>query len=666
MNKKDSRIQRSDVVLLVILTGLAILGTAGACAIPGIIPLYAGMGGVLFYMIALALYLAHRRTRPEEPTYLPTEIIAGGDCMEVLAALEQPCLLIDRKGIILWANAAFLRAADIPAVAEATAMERLCGKAADSILSEKVEHLCRIGEGVYRYDIVPMKEGGESFLVTFRDLTDLDSLAAKHAQLYSDHNDAETVVAYAMLDNLEELSQHAQDNFRAAANDAAKKLREWVVTMNGILRSYDRDKYLILFDKFHLEECIRDRFWILDEIRGIHSGDDYPVTVSIGICCNSGTLCEKEQLAQSALDVALQRGGDQVVYRSATGTDYFGGKTKAIYKRANVRARAVGKQLLKLFAYADNVLVMGHQYGDFDSFGSAVGMARLAVCHGVADVHIVCNENEPNLAPCFEKLASCKDYDIPFVSEEDAPSLVRPKTLLVIVDVNNIPNTVCKKLYEMVQDVVIIDHHTQTQVFTKEPTISYIEPSASSASELVAEILEQFLGAKKLLKEEAELMLTGILLDTKQLIHNTGTRTFGAAYFLRGEGADPGETNKFFKDDVKDLAKQGQFLANVTTYKEILAIAVCEGNTDPSYRVIAAKAANTLLSGKGIVASFTLVNINGSIHISGRSSGTVNVAQILEELGGGGHFDSAGARIAADDVEEIIVQLKRAIDKYVI
>ena len=666
MNKKDSRIQRSDVVLLVVLTSIAILGAAGACAIPGIIPLYAGMGGILFYMIVLALYLTHRRTRPEEPTYLPTEITAGGDFMEMMAAFEQPCLLIDREGIILWANTAFLQAAGIPAVAKKTAMEQLCEKATDSALSEQNEHLCRIGEGVYRYDIMHMKEEHEGFLVIFRDLTELDNLANEHALLRTSHKESETVVAYAMLDNLEELSQHIQENFRTAANDAAKRLRDWVLSMGGILRSYDRDKYLILFDKFHLEECIRNRFWILDEIRSIHSGDDYPVTVSIGVCCNSGTLYEKEQLAQSALDVALQRGGDQVVYRSETGTDYFGGKTKAVYKRANVRARAVGKQLLKLFAYADNVLVMGHQYGDYDSFGSAVGLARLAVCHGVADVHIVCNETEPNLRPCFEKLASCKDYDIPFVSVEDAPSLVRPKTLLVIVDVNNIPNTVCKKLYEMVEDVVIIDHHTQTQVYTKEPTISYIEPSASSASELVAEILEQFLGAKKLLKEEAELMLTGILLDTKQLIHNTGTRTFGAAYFLRGEGADPGETNKFFKDDVADLAKQGQFLANVTTYKEILAIAVCEGNTDPSYRVIAAKAANTLLSGRGISASFTLVNINGSIHISGRSNGTINVAQILEELGGGGHFDSAGAQVAADDAEEIIIQLKRAIDKYVI
>ena len=654
------------MIFLVVLTSLAILGTAGACAIPAIIPLYAGMGGILFYMIGLALYMAHRHARHEEKTYIPVEIDLGGDLMGVFSSLEQPCLVIDRGSIIRWANPAFLRAANISAVEEGIAMERICGKATDAPLSERIEHLCRIGEGVYRYDIVPMPEEDDRFLVTFRDLTELDRLEAEYALLNTRHEDSETVVAYAMLDNLEEMSQHIQDNFRTAANSAAKKLHAWVFSMGGILRSYDRDKYLILFNKFHLEECIKDRFCILDEIRGIHVGDGVPVTVSIGVCCTSGTLYEKEQIAQSALDVALQRGGDQVVYRSETGTDYFGGKTKAIYKRANVRARAVGQQLLTLFAYADNVLVMGHKYGDFDSFGSAVGVARLAVCCGVADVHIVCNENEPNLSPCFEKLASCKDYDIPFISTDDAPSLVRKKTLLVIVDVNNIPNTVCEKLYDMVEDVVIIDHHTQTQVFTKEPTVSYIEPSASSASELVAEILEQFLGAKKLLKEEAELMLTGILLDTKQLIHNTGTRTFGAAYFLRGEGADPGETNKFFKDDVKDLAKQGQFLTNVTTYKEILAIAVCEGNTDPSYRVIAAKAANTLLSGKDIAASFTLVNINGSIHISGRSNGTVNVAQILEELGGGGHFDSAGAQVTADDVEEIIVQLKHAIDKYVI
>ncbi len=665
MNKNGNTIEKADIVFLVIVTSIAIIGSAAACAIPGIVPLYAGMLGVLFYMLAFALYLARRRTRPAEPEYIPAEISVGGDLTGVLAASEQPTLLTDHRGIILWCNTAFLHAAGIPAVEEGTAMEQICIKVADSPLSERMDRLCRIGDGLYRYDFIHMPENRESFLVTFRDLSELDRLEIEHRILHTRHEESNAVVAYVLLDNLEELLQHIQDNFRTAANEVADILRDWVFSMGGILRSYDRDKYLILFDKRHLDECIQNHFPILDRVRSVRVSDGVPVTVSIGICCNSGTLLEKEQLAQSALDMALQRGGDQVVYRSDTGTDYFGGKTKAIYKRANVRARAVGRHLLNLFAYADNVLVMGHAYGDYDSFGSSVGMARLAMCYGVSDVHIVCNTSDPNLRPCLDKISGCKEYDGLFISGTDAPALVRENTLLVIVDVNNIPHTECPKLFDLVRDVVIIDHHTQTNVFEKEPTIAYIEPSASSASELVAEILEQFLGAKRLLKEEAELMLSGILLDTKQLVHNTGTRTFGAAYFLRGEGADPGETNEFFKNDVQDLVKQAQFLTNVMTYKEILAIAVCEGNTDASYRVIAAKAADRLLSGRGVAASFAIVTIGGRVHISARSNGTVNVAKILEELHGGGHFDSAGAQVAAEAVEETIEKLKRAIDKYV-
>ncbi len=665
MNKNSHVIEKSDIVFLVTVTSAAIIGVSACCAIPGVIPLYVGMLGVFFYMLTLGIYFGVRRNRPAPRSYIATDLAIGGDLTSVLAESVHPTILINKKSIILWCNTSFLEAAQKNAVEEGTPMERLCIKVTDSLLSEEKSRLCRIGEGLYQYDFVSMPDTKESVLVTFRDLTELDRMQTEYSLLHKRHEESNVVVAYVLLDNLEEMLQHIQDNFRTAANEVADILRDWCFSMGGILRSYDRDKYLLLFDKRHLDECIQNHFPVLDRVRNVRVGDGVPVTVSIGICCLSGSLFEKEQLAQSALDMALQRGGDQVVYRNESGTDYFGGKTKAIYKRANVRARTIGRHLLNLFAYADNVLVMGHAYGDYDSFGSAIGVARLAMCYGVSDVHIVCNTSDPNLRPCMDKISGCKEYDGVFISGADALSYVRPKTLLVVVDVNNFPHSECPKLIDMVEDFVIIDHHTQTNVFEKEPTISYIEPSASSASEMVAEILEQFLGAKRLLKEEAELMLSGILLDTKQLVHNTGTRTFGAAYFLRGEGADPGETNEFFKNDVLDLVKQSQFLTNVVTYKEILAIAVCEGNTDASYRVIAAKAADRLLSGRGISASFAIVTIGGRVHISARSNGTVNVAKILEELHGGGHFDSAGAQIELDPNEKPINKLKHAIDKHV-
>ena len=665
MRKKEKSVIKNDVAFLVIAASVAIVGSAALCALPGVIPLYAGMLGVFLYMLALAVYLSVRR-KTAAPARLATEsLTVGGDLTGVLGASHHPTLLLDQNSTILWCNAAFLNASALEAVEDGTRMEELCPKVSDSALSDKITHLCRIGHGLYSYDFVPMPDNKKCLLVTFRNVTEQNHLQNEMNQLLQRYDEERTAVAYVVIDNIEELLQYIQEKFRSATNEVAAILRDWAASMGGILRSYDRDKYILFFDKRHLEECVSNRFSILDRIRNVRIGDGVPVTVSIGVSSATGTLFEREQLAQSALDMALQRGGDQVVYKTDSGTDFFGGKTKAIYKRANVRARAIGTRILELLARADNVLIMGHAYGDYDSFGAAIGMARLSMCYGVSKTHIVCNTSDPNLRPCLDKIALCEEYDDVFVSASDAPSLVEKKTLLIVVDVNNFPHAECPKLFDLVDDVVIIDHHTQSSAFSKELRVSYIEPSASSASEMVAEILEQFLGAKRLLKEEAELMLSGILLDTKQLIHNTGTRTFGAALFLRGEGADPGETNEFFKNDVSDLVKQAQFLTNVVTYKEILAIAVCEGDTDPGYRVIAAKAADRLLSGRGIAASFALVTIGGKVHISARSNGTVNVAKILEELHGGGHFDSAGAQIEEDANEETIEKLKHAIDKYV-
>jgi c-di-AMP phosphodiesterase-like protein len=667
MKRDEKSVVKSDIIFLVIAASAAIIASAACCALPGIIPLYAGMLGVFIYMLVLALYLGIRRGRVAPRPALTAQLSVAGDLTSVLGESAHPTLLCNHDGLIVWCNNAFLKAAGISAVENGTAMEDICLKVTDEAQPEQPTHLCRIGHGLYHYDFVHMPDNKTCLLVTFRNVTELHQLKQELSALSVLHDEEKTAVAYVVIDNIEELLQYIQDKFRSAANEVAAILRDWVDSMGGILRSYERDKFIMLFDKRHLEECVKNRFSILDRIRNVRVGDSdsVPVTVSIGVACIEGTLFEKEQLAQAALDMALQRGGDQVVYKNATGTDYFGGKTKAIYKRANVRARAVGQRILELLAYADNVLIMGHAYGDYDSFGAAVGMARLSMYYGVSNTHIVANRSDPNLRACFDKIADCEEYDDVFVSAAEAPSLVTSGTLLIVVDVNNFPHTECPKLLDMVKDVVIIDHHTQSAVFEKELRVSYIEPSASSASEMVAEILEQFLGAKRLLKEEAELMLSGILLDTKQLIHNTGTRTFGAALFLRGEGADPGETNEFFKNDVADLVKQAQFLTNVVTYKEILAIAVCEGDTDASYRVIAAKAADRLLSGRGIAASFAIVTINGRVHISARSNGTVNVAKILEELHGGGHFDSAGAQIEEDEGEETIEKLKHAIDKYV-
>lgn len=666
MKDKRNASAVKDITLSVAAAVTAILVAVLVCDLTTLAPLFVGMIMVLAYMLFLAVYFSVRFSAGSHAGQLPDRAEKGGDLTAFLLASHHPAALCDLKGSVMWYNDAFLLALGENDIAQGVLLEDVCFHLPETDVSEELKgfDVCTLGTGLYVSEKIYMARDGGRYLYVFRDVSAWNSAVSRLNALQIAHDNARTAVAYIIIDNVEDQLQNIQEQFREATARVSDILRKWVSDMDGVIRSYDRDKYIAVFRHDCLKKCVENRFDVLDRIRAVRFGDQLPVTVSIGVSCiENGSLAEREALAQEAVDMALQRGGDQVVCRGETGIDFYGGKTKAIYKRANVKARTVGTQLVRLMENAENVLIMGHQNGDYDSFGACVGMARFALQHFDADrVHIVINRADRNLRSCIEKASEIPDYKEMFCDPTDAPGLVTPGTLLLIVDVNHLTHTECPKLLDLVETVAIIDHHTQSAAFQKKIALLYIEPSASSASELVAEILEQHLGAVGLEKQEAELMLSGILLDTKQLVRSTGTRTFGAARFLRGEGADPGETNELFKNDVADMRKQAQFLTNTMIYKEHIAIAVCVGNTDSSYRIIAAKAADNLLSGRGIHASFTLVTIGAKVHISARSDGTINVAKILEELHGGGHFDAAGAQVDAN--EENIERLKRAIDKH--
>lgn len=672
MKRKSGITLQTDIIILVFAACIGIVGCAAITEWAGISPLYAGMGMVFAYILFLALFLGKNAGKQTVETTPESETVASGDLQTVVAAFDLPAAICNEIGTIVWYNDAFAHALgwdtpmsdvlfdDVCRSAERVRNERAAGgygtrRAPEVLFVADQQDVYFLGAGIYRMEHFTMPSARGKNILLFHDITELNEYIRRFS-------DGQTAVAYITIDNIEDLLQYIQDSFRSAAAEVELTLKNWAKSMNGVIRSYERDKYIMFFDRRHMEECRANAFAILDEVRKTRVGDSIPVTVSMGMCCARGTLYEREQQAQAALDMALQRGGDQVVCKTDDGNEYYGGKTKALYKRANVRARTVGYELIQLLGRASNVLIMGHSHGDYDSFGASIGIARLAMSY-VSDVRIVCNRNDFNLAPCFEKIAECHDFDELVVDPSEASALVKPKTLLVIVDVNNIPNSACPRLFDMVQTTVIIDHHTQTAAFSREPEIAYIEPAASSASEMVAEILEQHLAAKQLLPQEAELLYSGILLDTKQFTKNTGTRTFGAAFFLRAEGANPSGANEFFKNDIDDLTKQAQFMTNVQIYKEHLAIAVCEGDTDTSYRVVAAKAADRLLTARGITASFALVFINGKIHISARSDGTVNVAKILEEIHGGGRYDAAGALLEDTEGQSTVELLKKAIDR---
>ncbi|MBR6650345.1 MAG: DHH family phosphoesterase [Clostridia bacterium] len=517
-------------------------------------------------------------------------------------------------------------------------------KSADKVYVRAVHS--SVGSDEKQYDIYTMTD------VTEREATE-QMLLSK-----------ETVVAYVVVDNLEELLNYEQEDYRNASAETDRLLRQWANEAGGILKEYQQEKYIFLFEKKHLEMFSQKGFDILDKIRSIRIGENsIPLTVSIGVSAVGENLLEKEKNARSAIDTALQRGGDQAVVKGDGTLDIYGGKTKMAQKRTKVKARAIANELVSYMTGAENVIIMFHKFADFDAIGSAVGIARLAMFCGVP-VNIVTNPNDSGIAKSYEWVANLPDYKGVFVDSAAALDLVNSGTLLVVCDVSNKMQFESPALYDSCNKVVIIDHHRKTADFEKEPVITYIEPAASAASELVCEMLEQILPSECLLPKEADLMLTGILLDTNQFTKNTGTRTFSAALYLRSVGADVGEVQEFFKTDLEEFQRELRFHSNVEIYRTVCAIATATGECDIKDKIPAAKAANRLLTVEGVKASFAIVPIEDEIHISARSSGTINVQLILEELRGGGHFDSAGARLGGVKVSEAEKMLKAAIDKH--
>ncbi|MBQ3074427.1 MAG: DHH family phosphoesterase, partial [Clostridia bacterium] len=377
-----------------------------------------------------------------------------------------------------------------------------------------------------------------------------------------------------------------------------------------------------------------------------------------------GTMDEKEAVAHQALDLAMQRGGDQTVLkRRNNATEYYGGRTKTVQKRTKIRSRIVATEVAQLMSKASNVLIMGHRFADHDSIGSGIGMARFAMNY-CPKVNIVVNIHDTNLKGIFKKLGGLADYKSIFIDGATAQNTITSSTLLIITDVNNVRQFEAPELYENISTVVIIDHHRQSAEYAIKPTITYIEPSASSASELVSEMLEQQLPPRSLLKEEAELLFAGIILDTKQFANNTGPRTFAAAHFLRSEGASPAEAQMLFRSDLQDFKREIKYETNAFIYRDIIAFSYIEEDATQEDKIAASKAADRLLTLEGVLASFVLCRMGTTVHISARSSGTVNVQLITEKLHGGGHFDMAGAQVKDSTIKDTFVRLKEAVDQY--
>lgn len=641
---------------VVILAGVALLGTLTE------ISLFILCAAAFFLFVAagiLILILTDRHASRGADRQALSPVL-GNIMLDTVMKQPGPVFIADKaEERIIWYNRAFADAAAAKAQMYGKTAEEFLGRTVASLFKENAADgsAVSVGERSFRAQAYNLRAKDKEFsLVSMTDVTESE-------RLYKQLSDSECVVAYVIIDSLEELLQHEHEQSRTVALEIETVLREWAAEAGGILKEYERDRYLFLFEARYLDEFIVRKFDILDTIREIRVGEaKLPVTVSVGVAGIRGEFAEKERAAAAALDMALARGGDQVVVKTDNGIDFYGGRTKTIQKRTKVRARIVANELLMHMSRATNVLVMGHKYADFDAFGAMVGMARMAMFCGNR-VNIVTDLRDPNLEGCRKMLADLPDYEDVLVDADEALEFLSAGTLLVIVDVNNPEKFESPTLAQNAENIIIIDHHRKTAEFEKDPLLSFIEPSASATCEIVAEMLEQVLPDNLLLPAEANLIMSGILLDTKQFTKNTGSRTFSAALYLRDRGALPAVTQSLFKTDLDDFIREAKFRSNVVIYRGITAIALGEGEGDAGDRIAAAKAADKLLGVNGVQASFALIRIGDVVHISARSTDSVNVQIILEALSGGGHFDAAAAQVPST-LHEALVKLKEAIDAY--
>ena len=526
-----------------------------------------------------------------------------------------------------------------------------------------------------RYETIPyiFKTHGENYYFTFfKDVEDYLALEDLHQR-------ESAVVAYIAPDNLRELTQYVRADYRQASAEVENIIREWVNGMNGLLKEYESDKYIAVFAKQELDKQMGLDFDIQNKIMALKVGDNsFPVTVSIGIAATGGSFREKEKAALEALDIAIQRGGNQVAIRreDSTGHVFFGGTHKTVENNTSIVSRVCGEILEQKIRDASCVLIMGHASPDFDSIGSCVGMARLAMevindkYQGTdADrpqVNIIVNRKNDTFATCFEQLEPMGIYDDIFISKDDAKDLVTANTVLIICDVNNPYIYEAPELVRTVPHIAVLDHHRLSGVLPYEPFLQYVEATKSSASEIVSEILFRSKYGELLHKEEAEVLLSGIMLDTNNFTRNAGAQTFEITHYLYTQGAHTAVVREFFNESLDELMMTGEFESKARIYREKIAItwmSVDRAST-PEDRVVASKVADKLLRLKNIEASFALIKMDGDVVISGRSKGNINVQLVLERLNGGGHFDIAGAQVRNSGLTKACEMLKDAIDDY--
>ena len=629
---------------------------------------------IFYFVISLTLYYNNKPMIMNELVSFATEY--GQIQRKLLRELDIPYALLDEDGKVMWFNQAFEQVTgqagkytgSITSLFPLITGEKL-PRDADSIESEfEIEHKGR--DYNVKLKRIPLKEMAENSSLIEAEGYDgyliamfmFDKTALNIA--LQELDDQSLCVGMIYLDNFYEAMESVEEvkqSLLAALID--RKVNKYIAGVDGICRKTEKDKYLVILRKKAIADMQDKHFDLLNDIKTVKIGENsMAVTASIGLGVDGLTYAQNYEYARNAIDLALGRGGDQVVIKTKDQVTYYGGKSQTVEKNTRVKARVKAQALREIISAKDNVLIMGHRNPDADAFGAAVGIYCIAKVLGKS-AYIVMDNPTSDIQPLIDTFTSGgEEYENAVINSGHAVDLASAASVLVVVDVNKPSITESPELLGLCKTIVVLDHHRTGNEVIENATLSYIEPYASSACEMISEILQYVADNIKIRPEEADCMYSGIMVDSNSFQSKAGVRTFEAAAFLRRCGADVTRVRKMFRADAAEYKAKADAVSQAEIYKGSFAISVCTADDCPSPTVIGAQAANELLNIKGVKASFVLTDFGGKINISARSIDEVNVQLLMERMGGGGHMTVAACQLEGTGIEEAIGELKVTID----
>ena len=631
------------------------------------------LGTLIYAACAVWILLYHR---PQ----MFNDLIAFASQYEVLEKrvledLALPYAVMDMEGRMIWSNKEF---------AELTGKDQYYRKNVNTIFADVTpdklpvseeqdisEISTQVGDRIYRISMQRIRLGEDMVHAkVLEGLPETTSLIAMY--LYDEtelreymqaNEDNKLVLALAYLDNYEEALESVEDVRRSlliALID--RKITKYFSNYDGLVKKLEKDKYFLIMRQSSLEALKAQKFHILDEVKTVNIGNEMTVTLSIGIGLNAANYLQNYEYCRIAIEMALGRGGDQVVIKNGDNITYFGGKSQQMEKTTRVKARVKAQALKEFMSTKERVVVMGHKITDVDALGAAIGIYRAGKTLG-KPVHIVVNDPSTSIRPLIAGYLNNPEYEPSmFIDREQAMELVDDNTVVVVVDTNKPSYTECQDLLYMTKTVVVLDHHRRGNEIIENAVLSYVEPYASSTCEMVAEILQYFSDDLRLRNIEADCIYAGIIIDTNNFITRAGVRTFEAAAFLRRSGADMTRVRKMLRDNFDSYKAKAEAVRSAEIYRECFAIAVCPSEGLESPTVVGAQAANELLNIAGVKASFVLTTYNKEVYISARAIDEINVQLMMEKMGGGGHINIAGAQVK-ESIENVKEMLKGIIDE---